>query len=358
MVVLPASNAEIIKNRLESKGIECDLEALSLLDESPSTVRVKVLEKDIHDALPLLEDFMSSRSEPSGSDAEEKGHILVPVDFSPGTIQAGKLAFNIAQRLQARMIFMHCYINPIIHSVPYADVYVYDAALLARMESTEKEANENFTAFIRQLSAEIGKERWNQVNSEFIIKPGYADEDILAYAHQNHSKLIVMGTGSNTSMAVGSVTADIIYNAKVPVLVVPAEAQQNDLPEFKRAVYATNFDDKDFQAINKLISILKPFQVRLYCVHISKEERTDWDKARLEGMKNILTERYAEKAFECRMLIGDDLLETLDNFIREEQIDIISLTTHKRNMISRLFNPSVARKMVFHAKTPLLIFHA
>jgi nucleotide-binding universal stress UspA family protein len=75
-------------------------------------------------------------------------------------------------------------------------------------------------------------------------------------------------------------------------------------------------------------------------------------------MKNILTERYAEKAFECRMLIGDDLLETLDNFIREEQIDIISLTTHKRNMISRLFNPSVARKMVFHAKTPLLIFHA
>jgi nucleotide-binding universal stress UspA family protein len=57
-------------------------------------------------------------------------------------------------------------------------------------------------------------------------------------------------------------------------------------------------------------------------------------------------------------LVGENILETLDKFIKEENIDIISLTTHKRNMISRLFNPSIARKMVFHSKTPLLVFHA
>jgi len=78
----------------------------------------------------------------------------------------------------------------------------------------------------------------------------------------------------------------------------------------------------------------------------------------LEGMKDVLMSKYSEKYFDCRLIVGDDILQSLENFIDEEDIDIISLTTHKRNMISRLFNPSIARKMVFHTKTPLLIFHA
>jgi nucleotide-binding universal stress UspA family protein len=67
----------------------------------------------------------------------------------------------------------------------------------------------------------VGKERWKSVEAEYIIKPGYADEDILAYAHENNSRLIVMGTGGDSELTVGSVTADVIYNAKVPVLVIP-----------------------------------------------------------------------------------------------------------------------------------------
>ena len=57
-------------------------------------------------------------------------------------------------------------------------------------------------------------------------------------------------------------------------------------------------------------------------------------------------------------LVGNDISGSLQKIIDEEKIDILSLTTHKRNMISRLFNPSIARKMVFHTNTPLLVFHA
>jgi len=91
---------------------------------------------------------------------------------------------------------------------------------------------------------------------------------------------------------------------------------------------------------------------------VGKGEKSEWDEARLEGMKEVLKDKYEQKEFSCRLIEGGDLPETLNKFIEEEKIDIISLTTHKRNMISRLFNPSVARKMVFHSKTPLLVFHA
>lgn len=358
IIVLPFSKAKILKMRLEEQKIESALEEINLLDEGATSVKVQVQDRDVKDAIPVLEDFLGKKEETLKTGDKQNEHILVPVDFSGQTLKTCKLAFNIASHLKAKLVFMHCYINPLIHSVPYADVYVYDSTLLARMDNAEKNANDNFKKFIRKLSAEIDKEEWKNVKSEFIIKPGYADEDILTYAHENNSMLIVMGTGGGNESTVGSITADVIYNAKVPVLVVPEKYHERKLNEFKKILYATNFGEKDFTAIEKLVRILKPLAIKVFCVHVAKDECSEWDKARLEGMKELLKSRYAEKDFDCRLLQGDDLLKTLDKFIKDENIDVISLTTHRRNLISRLFNPSVARKMVFHSQTPLLIFHA
>jgi nucleotide-binding universal stress UspA family protein len=358
IVVLPYSKAQILKMRLEAKNIDCILEDINLLEEGATSVKVKILDKDVKNAVPVLEDFIGKKHEILKARDKKNDHLLVPVDFSDGALKTCKLAFNIASHLGVKLVFMHCYINPLIHSVPYADVYVYDSTLLTRIDNAEKNANENFKKFIKKLSSDIGKETWKKVKSEFIIKPGYADEDILAYAHENNSMLIVMGTGGDNESAVGSITADVIYNAKVPVLVVPEKYREKELGEFKNVLYATNFDEKDFIAIEKLVRILKPFDIKVFCIHVAKNEYSDWDKARLEGMKELLQSKYAQKDFDCRLLQGDDLLKTLEKFIEDKKIDVISLTTHRRSMLSRLFNPSVARKMVFHSQTPLLIFHA
>lgn len=358
IVVLPYSKAQILKIRLEEHDIACELEDINLLEDAATSVQVKILEEDIRRAMPVVEEYLGKKAAKNKKTDEKDNHVLVPVDFSPVSYKTCKMAFNIASHLQVKLILMHCYINPIVHSVPYADVYVYDSTLLERLDNAEKIANENFRKFIRKLTTEIGKEKWKTVNSEYIIKPGYADEDILAYAHENNSQLIVMGTGGDSGLVMGSVTADVIYNAKLPVLVIPEESPEKEILDLKKVIYATNFDEKDFSAIEKLVGILKPFDVKVFCVHVGQKDNSDWNKARLEGMKNVLRSKYEKKDFDCRLLVGENILETLDKFIKEENIDIISLTTHKRNMIARLFNPSVARKMVFHSKTPLLVFHA
>jgi hypothetical protein len=123
-------------------------------------------------------------------------------------------------------------------------------------------------------------------------------------------------------------------------------------------LYATDFDEKDFVALDKLMSILYPFEIKLTCAHVGHPSGDGWDLAKLNGMKDILKEKYRSENFECRLIVGNNTLESLEHFIKDEKIDILSLTTHKRNMISRLFNPSFARKMVFHSNTPLLVFHA
>ena len=103
--------------------------------------------------------------------------------------------------------------------------------------------------------------------------------------------------------------------------------------------------------------LLKPFDIKLKCVHVGQPLGDGWEKARLEGMKNLLQEKYKGSEFQCQMIVGKDILESIEKYIKEEKIDIISLTTHKRNMITRLFNPSLAKRMIFHTKTPLLVFH-
>ncbi|MFW5831643.1 MAG: universal stress protein [Prolixibacteraceae bacterium] len=362
IIVLPYSKAQILKSKLEEEGIECVLEDLNVIEGSASfSVKVKIREVNVRRALPLLDEFIGKKPVPVQEQSEEsERHILVPVDFSPVSFKVSKTAFNIAGHLNVKLVFMHCYVNPVVHSIPYSDIYTYDATLLLQMEDAEKEARTNLRRFITDLSDNIGREKWKTVASEFIVKAGYADEDILAYANKNNSQLIVMGTGKGKQKkVVGSITADIIYNAEVPVLVIPEESPVKGIDEIRRVLYATNFDEKDFAAIDKLINLLKPFDVQVICVHAGKDDRgKEWNTAKLEGMKDILKRKYTDKEFDCRLIIGEDIPETIENFIREEDIDILSLTTHKRNMISRLFNPSFARKMVFHTHTPLLVFHA
>lgn len=361
IIVLPYSKAQMLKSQLEENEIECVLEDLSLIEGSSSySVKIKVLEKNIQKSIPVLDEFIGKKVSVTKKEPKDfERHVLVPVDFSPVSYNVSNMAFNIARHLNIKLIFMHCYVNPVVHSIPYSDVYTYDTALLLQMKYTENNAHRNLQKFVTELSENIGKELWESVETEFIIKAGYADEDILAYAHKNKSQLIVMGTGqTKQENVVGSVTADIIYNADVPVLVIPEESPVKNIEEIKRILYATNFDDKDFAVVENLITLLKPFDVQVICVHVGREKGKEWETAKLEGMKKMLKEKYTDKEFDCKLIVGKDIAEQLENFIKVKKVDILSLTTHNRNMISRLFNPSFARKMVFHTHTPLLVFHA
>lgn len=359
MVVLPYSKAYILKMRLEAKKIKCELEDVHLIEGSnTTTVRVKILEDDIQAAMPELDILLGLKPE-SKKEKPTKRQILVPIDFTNVSSKSARLATSLAIHLNAQLVFFHSYISPINYPVPIGDFYPIDSSSLLQSKEVEEAANKNFGNFISELAQHVGTEKWETLNSEYIIKPGYASEDILAYAREHQPRLIVIGRGGDKLPGtVGSVTADVMYNATTPVLVVPEEMEERLITDFKEIMYATNFDAKDFAALDKLMDILKPFDIKITCAHVGQPDEHGWDLARLEGMKDILHKKYETKNFECKLIIGRDVLHTLDYHLKHENIDILSLTTHKRNMLSRLFNPSLARKMVFHSHVPLLVFHA
>ncbi len=361
IVTLPYSKAQILKMRLEAENVECVLEEINLIEGSgASTYRVKILEKDIEVALPIMENLLGIKPfrEETQPDKGER-NILVPVDFSVPSEKACKIAVNIAEKLKSKIVLMHCYINPVIHSIPFSDIYAYDPSLLTKVEYSEENANNEFQKFVTKISSEVGKEKWKSLKPEYIIKSGYPEDDILAFAKKNRSQLIVMGSsGKNAPYGtLGSIAADVMYNAPLPVMIVPGNTPEPTPEDSSNVLYATDFDEKDFASLDKLMQILKPFDIKLKCVHVGQPAADGWDMARLEGMKDVLHEKYKNIEFTCHLIVGKNILESLEKFIGENKVDIISLTTHKRNMITRLFNPSLAKRMIFHTHTPLLVFH-
>ncbi len=360
IVVLPYAKAHILKMRLEAMKIECELEDYHLIEgATTSTVRVKIFEKDINRAMNELDLFLGLKPK-TVEQKPEKRQILVPTDFSEVSEKAARLAFNIASHLKAELIIMHSYLSPLHYAVPIGDFYPVDPTPLTQTKEAEQTANKEFRSFVSKLAQNIGKQKWDAQSPSYIIKPGYANEDILAYAKEHQPRLIVIGSGGDNSWSgtVGSVAADVMFNAPVPVLVVPKEMPEKEISDFKEILYATNFDSKDFAAIDKLMDILQPFDIKLSCAHVGQADEYGWDLARLEGMKDILHKKYEGKEFECKFIMGKNVSQTLESYLENEEVDALALTTHKRNIFMRLFNPSLARKMVYQTHIPLLVFHA
>ena len=173
------------------------------------------------------------------------------------------------------------------------------------------------------------------------------------------SDLIIMGTrGKNQKDIdlIGSVTAEVIERSRVPVLAIPENTPFKQFSEVKRIAFITNFDQRDLIAFDSLISSLKPFKFSVSLIHLSGVKDT-WDEIKLGGIKEYFQKQYPLLDIRYDVVKNDDFLNTLDKYIKTNEIDVISLTSYKRNIFSRLFNPGIARKMIFHSDTPLLVIY-
>lgn len=356
---LPYSKAEILRSLLESEGIECFIEHVDFLQDAMDTgVRVRIFEKDARRAFPVLEMMLGKMT---GDRSKRENYVLVPIDFSDYSLKAARVAFDIAEKLKSKMVLYHSTPRPEFLTIPYSDVIVYDSALFLNYEMQEKLTNQKFEEFLNKLISQIEPERWKKARPEYIVKVGEADDDILSYIKIHAPRVIVMGIRGEDAQAedlMGTTTAGVIFNARVPVLAIPEKTPDDWLQKFKTVVYATNFEANDFVALDKLLDLMKPFNTRVVCLHVNQGDNGGLDDAMLEGMREALCEKYPYAGFDCYLVNNKNLAESIDQFIQENQIDVLAVTTHRRNLLTRLFNPSVSRKLLLHSKTPIFIFHA
>ncbi len=354
--------AVALKGRLESEGIECSLKNVNLIHSAVSGgVKVRVHSSNLEKALRIVEkvneEYRNEEEEIAGSDVQK---ILVPIDFSDYSVNACKYAMGLASKLNAEIKLLHVYYNPVVNSMPLTDTYYYQINMDEIIREIEVRAKKNMQEFYNDLQEKIERDGLEGVKIDYELVRGIASDEIVRISESYNPEVIIIGTrgqGERENDLIGGVTAKVIEEAKVPVLAIPEDSLYQGISTIN-ILYATDFDESDYKALNKLKYIMAPFDFRLYCVHISNQKSAVWDSVKMESLKKDIREQFKDYDFECTLVEGDDFLNALQDYIREKRIDIISMVTHKRNIFSKLFNPSRARKVLFHTNIPFLVFHA
>jgi nucleotide-binding universal stress UspA family protein len=98
--------------------------------------------------------------------------------------------------------------------------------------------------------------------------------------------------------------------------------------------------------------------MKIHFVHFAMEDDLNLDKAKMDRLKKHFQEAYSDYEIKCSTIVQANIEEGIQEYIHEHGINLIAVTTHKRGVIEKMFNPSLTKKMLFHTHIPLLVFHS
>ena len=270
--------------------------------------------------------------------------ILVPVDFSKNSLNAVEYAAAIAKKEKAKMILLHAYhFSPPTSDVPLPGDVVHSL----RAEATKK---------LNALCVEITQIK--KIKCEYLVKYDFAVNSILEMSKEKKADLIVMGTKGASGIKeifLGSNTAKVIENTKIPVIAVPEKAAFSAI---KKITYATDYHASDFAVLKKVALLAKSFRAKINVIHAANEELTpETEDMLLDRFKSKAKKKVPYPKISYGIRYGTHLEKILQEHVSKEKPDLIAMSTQRRNLLEKFFGTSATQKMAYHSSIPLLTFH-
>jgi nucleotide-binding universal stress UspA family protein len=274
--------------------------------------------------------------------------ILIPTDFSANANNALEYAAEISHHAGASLHLLHVY-TPIV-----SRSNIISALITDEVEDAKKEALDKLQVFRTTLESE-----YPGISCQTSVSVGEAVEEILVATKSINADLIIMGTLGASNLArtlFGSNTAAVIEKSVCPVLCVPA-GSTFQVP--KRILFATNFSYDDIQGVIKLVSIAKPFKSEIMVGHVDTSTEEDGEDGEEASMQKFVKEvelatNYPK--FTQKIVSDHNVSMGLDLIIQESEVDLVALSTHKRNFFEKFYNPSLTKKISLYSNIPILVF--
>lgn len=355
--------ALVLKSILESEGIPAVIHGIKMIDPVVhANVRVRISEHDLPLALQIIENVDFSSEVIDKYQTEIKKEILIPVDFSDYSLMACEFGFRLAHDMACDVKLMHAFFTPFYPaSVPFSDTFTLQTSDKELLQDARNRMESEMQALVDKIDKRIVDGSIPKVSYKTCLVEGLPEEEIIIYSKKIRPTAIVMGTrGKNAKDLdlIGSVTAEVMDGSKTPVFAIPEGAKNRSLSQMKRIVFLTNFQEREFKAFDIMMNFLKTYPVKVYLAHIAKKEDV-WNEIKLSGIQKRYSDLYPQLQIEYKLIDQIAGLEvTLEKFTEEHNIDMISLSSARRNIFARIFNPGIARRMIFHSDTPLLVIKA
>lgn len=355
--------AVILKSILESEGIPAVIHGVSIIQPSvPGNVRVRINESDLPRALTIIEqvDFTSSVESMDDLDkVKAKNEVLIPVDFSNYTMKTCEFGFNLAFDIGCDVKLIHSFFTPYYPmAIPFGDSFSVQTSDKDLYKDIKNKMESEMGALVKNINQRIADKEFPDVKFTHMLMEGLPEEEIISYSKKQRPRAIVMGTrGSNAKDLdlIGSVTAEVIDGCRTPIFAIPENSKDQDISQMKNILFLTNFREREFKAFDIMMSFIKPYPIKVYLAHMAKKEDV-WDEIKLSGTQKYLEQQYPDLEVDYKVIDRDKQLEVvLEEFVKENKIDMIAMSSSRRGLFARIFNPGIARRMLFHSDTPLLV---
>ncbi len=268
-------------------------------------------------------------------------HILIPTDFSACSRKAMFYAGAIAEKTGAKMTLLHVIEPPFNFPTNVEGVIDFLSENAEQhLDRMEQEMAEKFSGKNIKVKRQL---RIGKPISQIIEAIGDLKIDLL-----------VMGSGTegeNRKLFFGSVSADIMLSAPIPVLAVPEHATHLSFDHF---LFTTNFRIDDFKNLKETANFAKLFGADIHLLHIAKEKDLETE-IKFRGIKDLAKEEKLLSKLNFELLIDEDTIGTMSKFIDSNKISLLILNRYKKSLLENLLDENHTKKMRIYSKVPVLV---
>lgn len=344
---------------LEREGVKCTLQNVNLEHPTVSSgVRVRIYEKDLPQALRIIENIEIFQCAHNDPELEKACEVLVPIDFSAHSKAACMLAFGFANALDAEITLLHSFLSPkFTGSLQLTDTFSYDIDGDIESDALDRNARKNLHSYASILRAMIKNGDLPPVKFHELVEEGVPEDVIRQYVKEHYPKLIVMGTrGADTKERelVGSVTAEVLDTCRVPVFTVP-EGNTRDFESMKNVMFFSNFDQEDLLAIDALHQLMPRKNLNITWVPIPSKKVSAASAAAIDGVVKYCMDKYPQYTFDVDSINPGSISEDYARITGTKNIDFIAVPNKKKNVLARIFNPGIAHRLLFHSDMPMMV---
>lgn len=268
-------------------------------------------------------------------------NILIATDFSNGSKNAIRIARKISDNFKAKIIYFHAYTPPILD--PNIPIGILDETFKIGIAIIED-----------KLKSEVEIDKIQGRKSKFSLEIGDIITGINSINEKDKIDLVIIAkTGSSGffERILGSTASHLIHKITVPILVIP-EKYENSI--FENICYASQLEFEEILFLKETIKLSKKSKSPLTILNIKekRELNINPDKNFIKEIKENLN----GKDYSLSQISGVNFVEEIITIIENKKISLLSVASHKRNILSELLNPSKTKKLIESIKIPLLIF--
>lgn len=262
--------------------------------------------------------------------------ILIPVDFSPASEKAGRVAELIRQQQETELFLLH---------VISSNGHVED------QDEGEELFGTNFLSVRKKFEV---LRRGFDFNYE--IRPGRITNTIKDYCDEIGADLIIMGTkGASglTELISGSEAQHVARHSRVPVITVH---DQSMTAKLENILLLSDFENDGFHPDLELLKKLTAGKARFHLLHILKQDELAKIAEIEDHMEKFAFENQIQN-FNLHIRQEDKVDEGVYQFTSEHEMDLVCIGTHARKGLGHLLFGSIAEKLINHCPKPVFTYH-